>query len=87
MTQDDLYQVQYKCSECGKSLAIDDYTLRAIADEFARLGWLNVPVEVEGDRTDYIVTCPKCAARDEALELDRQQQADSDYFLAETGRW
>ena len=86
MQKDNEYHVEYKCSDCNKTLALDDTNLRRISEEFERLGWLNVPVETDG-KTDYIVTCPACADRDEALELDRQQQADNDYFQAGTGRW
>ena len=81
MTQDDLYQVIYECSECGEILAIDDTSLRAIEQEFERLGWFNE----EQEPGHYVVTCPQCillALRNE-LEMIKTQ----DDFLAGTGRW
>ena len=80
---DDLYQVTYDCHNCGKSLTIDGTNLARISSEFVRLGWLN---ELTPGADNYIVTCPGCVRVDEALELEREQQADEDYFLAGTGR-
>ena len=87
MQDDNCYHVEYECSECNKTLTLDDTSLRRISEEFERLGWLNIPAPGLGDSINYVVTCPTCAGRDEMLELDRQQQADNDYFLADTGRW
>ena len=79
MTQDDLYQVIYECSECGEILAIDDTSLLAISKQFERLGWLN---EEQGPG-NYVVTCPSCVSLFEERDLIAWQ----DDFLAGTGRW
>ena len=85
MTRDDLHQVIYKCNDCGEEKRVDDISLASIEQTFIVLGWQNVPVPGMGDKVDYVVTCPRC--NDEALEMERQQQADNDCFLADTGRW
>jgi len=90
MTQDDLYQVIYECSECGHRLAIDDTSLRAISKQFELLGWLN---EEQGPG-NYVVTCPECYAEwvqeqnymSEWKEIE-EELATQDDFLAGTGRW
>ena len=79
MTQDDLYQVIYECSECGHRLAIDDTSLRAISKQFELLGWLNE----EQWPGNYIVTCPSCVS----LFEEREVRTTQDDFLAGTGRW
>ena len=60
---DDLYHVEYECSVCGKVTAIDDTNLARIAQEFKALGWENEPVQVSNEKTDYVVTCPGCVAK------------------------
>ena len=63
MQKDNEYHVEYKCSECNKTLALDDTNLRRISEEFERLGWLNIPAPGIGEKIDYTVYCPACVDR------------------------
>lgn len=88
---DDLYQVIYECSVCGKTKAIDDTSLARIASEFKSLGWDNEPVQVSDEKTEYVVTCPDCVwkrLRDEDMYADACAVWDTERdFETGTGRW
>lgn len=59
MTEDNIYQVVYECCICGRTKQIDDTSLKAISQEFKKLGWGNVP-EYHHGKTEYTEYCPKC---------------------------
>ena len=84
MQNDREFPVTYKC-ECGTSHTIGGTSERQTIADFEALGWLNLEVS-EGQ---FIEVCPDCvtAHHDEALAMEREQQADNDFFLAGAGRW
>ena len=84
MQIDNEFPVTYQC-ECGAAKTIAGTSPRRISADFEALGWDNNEVEPGL----FVEVCPDCVAAyyDEALAMEREQQADDDYFLAGTGRW
>ena len=93
MTRDDMYQVVYKCSVCGRIHQIDDTSLARIAEDFEDLGWHNTPQKPdETGNVEYVVLCPECGKEltDELEEMAAdydELQETYDGFLAGTGAW
>ena len=67
MTRDDMYQVIYECSVCGKTRSIDDTNLARIRKEFEALGWENMETPGVDGNVDYIVFCPKCYEKEQEM--------------------
>ena len=85
MQNDNDFPVTYYCNDCGRSHTVAGESQRQISAEFKALGWDND----ETSEGQFVEVCPNCVRirYDEALELEREEQADNDFFLAGTGAW
>ena len=91
MQNDSEYHVKYECSVCGKVEVVEDTKLSRIEVKFKSLGWENEPVQVSDEKTEYVVACPGCVAKQfhaEDMYADACAVWDTERdFETGTGRW